>query len=111
MAVTLGTRKRRSESDEEELVDPNFKSDIETSDLRTLFKRHFEAQFEPLPEVRSTTIAPAEDEERGGGGDDSGSAWEGLSDEDEPAAELIQYNTSLTAISQSTKEEYKTYMV
>ena len=114
MSTVKRVRKRRIDTSEEGQQHQVTPDDIDSPDLQALFKKHFEAQFEPLPEKifslpsSSKNTEEAEDESNDC---DLCSTWEGLSDEDKPAPKLIQHGTSETAIPIMTNEEYKTFMV
>ena len=110
MAIMLGKRKRRSQLDEEAAGTEGTSNGSNDGDLQALFRKHFEAQFEPLPDTQHTPVPLASDIEKGNDGE-STSDWEGLSDENEPAMELIQHTTPWTARPEMTKEEYKIFMV
>lgn len=102
----------RNNSDGEKSVYESCTEDMEISELHKIFRKHFEAEFEPLPEARPVAITLTEEEEpEDDDGDASAAVWEGLSDEDKPVAELVQYNTSQTTMPEMTSEEYRTFMV
>ncbi|KAH0608251.1 uncharacterized protein H6S33_002303 [Morchella sextelata] len=105
MPAILKKRKRAAPKE-----DPDTKDTADGLDAMEIFRRHFESQFAPLPEVkgskkpkkavkgskpgkRAKTEIVQEDE----GEDDSGSEWEGLSEEEgdqkpaAPAPEVIHF--------------------
>ena len=80
-------------------------------DLQEIFRRHFEAQFQPLPQSKSTLIAKPTTEHEQPEGDESG--WEGISnDQDDIDIEIVEYTASTAAVKAAlTKEELKDFMV
>ena len=110
MPVALGKRKRRAEIADDGSDQKSSLNNGESQDLQALFRKHFEAQFEPLLETRPTPVPVAENEE-GNVIDESGSYWEGLSEEEEANAPLVQYTTSRTARPEMSREELKAFMV
>lgn len=111
--LTSGNRmKRRKPSDDPGAVDQNCIADMKVSDLDTLFKHHFEAQFEPLSESSLLPKTSAKDDEVEEGDSNAlSSEWEGLSDQDSQVAVLVQHHTSLKGTVENTSHEYKTFMV
>lgn len=83
MAPALGKRKRvakelpekRSKVSEE----VESESDGEELDAQEIFRRHFEAQFKPLPEVKKATKAVEPVVELDDEDDEEGSDWDGIS--------------------------------
>ena len=110
MAIVLGKRKRRSQLDEEPAETDIQSGGAHDGDPQTLFKKHFEASFEPLPDTQPIPVLTGGDANETKDGDSS-SDWGGLSDESEPAIKLIQHNESRTARPEMTKAEYKKFMV
>ena len=104
--------KRRKFSDDIGSVDQSCIADMEVSDLDTLFKKHFEAQFEPLSETSTLPKTSAKDDEvEEDESDTLSSEWEGLSDQDNQVAVLVQHHTALKGTAENTSHEYKTFMV
>lgn len=83
MSKVLGKRKTR------EVVE----SAEEVLDAQEIFRRHFEAQFKPLPVVAPVRAAPAaeEEDEVDVSEEEEGSEWDGLSEEDGMDALTLQY--------------------
>ena len=110
MAIKSGKKKRRSQLDDEAAEGGQLSDDIKDADLQALFRKHFETHFKPLPDTHRALVLPVGDTEEGNEGE-SMSDWEGLSDENEPVTELIQYTAPWTAKPELTREESKIFMV
>ncbi|SPO00503.1 uncharacterized protein DNG_03251 [Cephalotrichum gorgonifer] len=107
-------------------------TDAEEEAARAIFRKHFEAQFEPLPQKSSKAEKKAHDEDEddedfdGDSGSDSdgdeddgdssgedGEEWGGISDDDEPepAVEVVDYSASATSNTALLgKREHKAFM-
>lgn len=72
MAPVLGKRKARP-VDREPATEPE--------DAQAIFRRHFEAQFKPLPVAAKPVLAAGSEDETDSDGEDS--EWDGISDEDD----------------------------
>ncbi|KKA29272.1 hypothetical protein TD95_005460 [Thielaviopsis punctulata] len=81
--------------------------------VQDIFRRHFEAQFAPLPEPVKAPVVIEDDEEEDGK-DDGGDEWSGVSgedDSDEEAVEMVDHSTSTPRISMAMpKHERKAFM-
>jgi hypothetical protein len=91
MAPSLGKRKR---VDTDSKVKRSKKSpepaaaeieDAQELDAQEIFRRHFEAQFKPLPEIKKTVkaeeaVADAEESSAEESDEEQDSDWDGLSD-------------------------------
>jgi hypothetical protein len=88
MSKVLGKRKARE-------VEENA---TEVLDAQEIFRRHFEAQFKPLPVVAPVRAAPAvEEEDEDNLTDEEESEWDGISEEDGRATPIPQlHRVSLT---------------
>lgn len=107
MATNLGKRKRRTaestkasrqKQDEEEVT---FDQDAEE-----IFRRHFEAQFRPLPEVKNP-VKPVEKVEED---PEEESEWGGISDEDD-GVQIIEHTDIQARTAAMSKEQLKAFMV
>jgi hypothetical protein len=111
MSATLGKRKRavaephvkpkRSRSESEESQSPEI-------DAQEIFRRHFEAQFAPLPVVLKETkavenVTEEESEEY--------SEWGGISEPEEESVEVIEHSDAQSRMAAMSKEELKAFMV
>lgn len=109
----LDKRKRRNEldstsshGDDSEVWHP------QPPDFKALFKKHFEAKFEPLakddqgPPAQALLADEATNE-----GSESDSNWSGISDEDAPQAELIHHTTFYSTRTDVPRDEIKSFMV
>lgn len=110
MVLALGKRKRRSEVTEDEATPASAADEEASTKLQALLRKHFEAKFEPLPESRPLPV-----DDVGVVGDFSDesnvSEWEGLSDEGESHAEVVEHTTSIALRDEMSKEELKLFMV
>ena len=104
----LGKRKRNVLNTVE--LSSGYPTSGSQEDLQDVFKRHFEAQFQPLPNqaslvISKPTIALAQDTDS--------SDWDGLSSDDETEGiEVVEY-TAPTNVEKVDvpKEELKGFMV
>jgi hypothetical protein len=110
MAPTLGKRKRRTaEATEDNREDDGEGSASLELDAQEIFRRHFEAQFKPLPVVQKTVKepeeAPPEDES------EEDSEWDGISEEEETTVQVVEHVDAHSQIAAMSKEELKVFMV
>jgi hypothetical protein len=110
MAPTLGKRKRRTaEATEDNREDDGEDSASLELDAQEIFRRHFEAQFKPLPVVQKTVKvpeeAPPEDES------DGASEWDGISEEEETTVQVVEHVDAQSRMAAMSKEELKVFMV
>lgn len=109
-AIMLGKRKRSASNTATILAEDSSSSSQE--DLQEVFRRHFEAQFQPLPDqqplVPSTPTISAELDPEANNSD-----WDGLStDEEEAHIEVVEHITlSKAERAELSKEELKSFMV
>lgn len=106
--MALGKRRRREklkflEAAEETAPDPR------VPDLQALLQKHFEANFEPLPNVHTTENGDAS--QRFLANDSDTSDWEGISDDEAPYPETISHDQGATATEDICESELKAFMV
>jgi hypothetical protein len=77
-------------------------------DAQEIFRRHFEAQFKPLPAVPKFS-KPANDES--GDGSEGDSDWDGISDDEENAVQVVEHTERRARTAAMSKEELKSFMV
>jgi hypothetical protein len=109
MATSLGKRKRQFSTLENEEERPT--SDESSSsevDAQEIFRRHFEAQFKPLPVVRRTVVEveALEDDESG-----HESEWSGISEAEDGLVEVIEHTDAESRMAAMSKEELRSFMV
>ena len=109
MASMLGKRKRRApEASKIELREESEESDASELDAQEIFRRHFEAQFKPLPAAQEPSKAaaeePAEDSEEA-------SDWDGISDDEENGVQVVEHTEAHARTAAMSKEELKSFMV
>ena len=109
MPTTLGKRKRRMPKAAEE--DQRAGSD-EPDDsglvAQEIFRRHFEAQFKPLP-VAQKPAKPVEEEVEDESEDTSD--WDGISDNGENDVQVVEHTDAKSQMAAMSKEELKSFMV
>ena len=106
----LGKRKRSAPSTA--MVAPEDSASGSQEDLQEVFRRHFEAQFKPLPDQKPQ-MGPSKTTETDLGPDEDVSDWDGIStDEEELSIEVVEYATPIKAEKpELSKEELKGFMV
>jgi hypothetical protein len=109
MATTLGKRKLR----DAKATGNNIQDDSDDSrsfelNAQEIFRRHFEAQFKPLRQVEKPVKVLEEGLE-----DESEeeSEWDGISDPDEVAIQVVEHTDIQPRITSMSKDELKTFMV
>jgi hypothetical protein len=102
----LGKRKRRTPRKERK--GESEESDTEELDAQEIFRRHFEAQFKPLPATQKS-LKPADEELEDESEDDSD--WDGISDEEENAVQVVEHTEAQARTAAMSKEELKSFMV
>ncbi|TVY83854.1 Uncharacterized protein LSUE1_G005169 [Lachnellula suecica] len=118
MSTTLGKRKRvataaaqskirRSNSEDSENSEGSGRSGSPEMDAQEIFRRHFEAQFTPLPVVEKQTSQVKDESE-----DDSheDSEWGGISEPAEESVEIIEHSDAQSGMAAMSKEELKAFM-
>ena len=108
MATMLGKRKRQTGDITKREKEEHEESDISGLDAQEIFRRHFEAQFKPLPVARKPSKLVAEEL-----GDESeeGSDWGGLSDDEENEVQVVEHTEAQARTAGMSKEELKSFMV
>ena len=109
MATTLGKRKRvAAETQARVRRSEREESESPELDAQEIFRRHFEAQFKPLPVVQSTATQVenvSEDESS------EESEWDGISEPAEESVEVIEHSDAQSRMAAMSKEELKAFMV
>lgn len=108
MATNLGKRKRRTEEKAIASRDESSQSESEELDPQEIFRRHFEAQFKPLPVVQKAPVY-VESESDNESGDESN--WDGISDEEEDGVQVVEHANEASRVGAMSKEELKKFMV
>jgi len=108
MASMLGKRKRRTPDIPKGDRDESGESDASGLDAQEIFRRHFETQFTPLPAVQKSLKPVAEES-----ADESeeGSDWEGISEDEENAVQVVEHTEAHARTAAMSKEELKSFMV
>jgi hypothetical protein len=109
MAAILGKRKRNSAVTEAVYTDRSHqRPESPVVDPQEIFRRHFEAQFKPLPQIekpteRSPEVRSDDSEEE--------SDWEGISDEEENVVTVVEHQHAQSHMAPMSKDELKSFMV
>lgn len=82
-------------------------SESEELDAQEIFRRHFEAQFKPLPVFQKPIVLAEESEDESNEEND----WEGISDSEQNGVQVIEHTDALTRMAAMSKEELKSFMV
>ncbi len=107
----MGGRRKRERSIE--VADAPIESSTDSKgDLQEAFRRHFEAQFEPLPNLESSAL-PEQSHKLDLEEDSDESDWDGISSGEESVnIEVVDHTTPVRAErSELPKEEAKEFMV
>jgi len=69
--------------------------EIDETDTQDIFRKYFEATFEPLPERKPQPLSPSTDDEDDDEDDDGGSEWDGIPGDDGDAmkVQIIEHRT------------------
>jgi hypothetical protein len=109
MASLLGKRKRRApEAPKIERREESEESDASELDAQEIFRRHFEAQFKPLPVAQKSSKPAAEEV-----ADESEEEynWDGISDDEGNGVQVVEHTEALARTAAMSKEELKSFMV
>jgi hypothetical protein len=109
MASMLGKRKRRApEATKIEHREESEESDASELDAQEIFRRHFEAQFTPLPaaQICSKPVAKEALDEP-----EEDSDWDGISDDEENGVQVVEHTEAQVRTAAMSKEELKSFMV
>ncbi len=106
MSTMLGKRKRREAGVEKENI--SNASDSSEFDAQEIFRRHFEAQFKPLPAIKKQApiVEDASEDEP-----DDETDWDGISDDEEDGVQVVEHTDAQARTAGMNKEELKKFMV
>ena len=110
MAPLLGKRKRRLQLEDGSEEISAKELDPQEADYSALFRQYFEANFEPLPTLQLSGSSNVIDVSQDANADDE-SDWEGLSDQDDGLAKVIDYSAPKNGESGLSRDEFKAFMV
>ncbi|RFU32877.1 hypothetical protein B7463_g3477, partial [Scytalidium lignicola] len=110
MASTLGKRKREAAP----VAKGRSRSGSPTpgtieQDAQEIFRRHFEAQFKPLPTVKRKAVRPIEVESADEDNASEETDWEGIS-ADEGDVQVVEHTEKKVEIPRMSKTELKAFM-
>ncbi|KAG4432332.1 hypothetical protein IFR05_012182 [Cadophora sp. M221] len=106
MSTKLGKRKRATPKKEPAHRAESEESGSEEMDAQEIFRRHFEAQFKPLPTVtRGIVMEEVQQEES-----EEDSDWGGISDGEENGVQVVEHTDALSRMAAMSKEELKSFM-
>lgn len=121
MSAMLGKRKRDTvrvskKQIESQNEQPSSESESEALDAQEIFRRHFEAQFAPLPVVAKKgkvgKVEAEEESEEGSEGELEGeSDWDGISEEEDNGVQVVEHTDAQSRMAAMSKEELKSFMV
>jgi hypothetical protein len=108
MASMLGKRKRRTPEITKKDREQSEESDSSRLDAQEIFRRHFEAQFKPLPVAQKSSKQVAEEPD-----DESEKEpdWDGISDDQENGVPVVEHTEAQARTAAMSKEELKSFMV
>ena len=110
MAHLLGKRKRRLQLEDGSEEESAKELDLQQDGYSTLFRQYFEANFEPLPILQPSGSSNVTDAVRNANNDDE-TDWEGLSDEGDGPAKVIEYSAPQHRESGLSRDDFKSFMV
>ena len=106
------SRKRQEvESESNQSEDSDSGSESGELDAQEIFRRHFEAQFEALPQVVKPVVEDSEISGDSDQEDDEDEEWAGISGEEEDSVVVVQHTTTGAGSLGMTREELKAFMV
>lgn len=113
MASMLGKRKRETIKVSKRQVEADnnqeaTESDSEELDAQEIFRRHFEAQYAPLPVAPKKAKAAQQTAEDGS---EDESDWDGISDVEDGGVQVIEHTEAQSRMAAMSKEELKSFMV
>lgn len=99
------SRKRKRENGK-------FADDGAIEDARDVFRRHFEAQFEPLPEKNAVVPELEESEDHDEDTlDETDDEWTGLSDDESTAIQVVEHKDAGDELTSMSKAERRMLLV
>lgn len=110
MAPNLGKRKRRAQVAEADVINVQPRNDEVATVLQARLRQHFEEAFEPL-EVDQPPPANLSIGEGEMSSDNDDDDWDGLSENDEEATQIIHQSKLGSLKVDVPQEELKTFMV
>jgi hypothetical protein len=125
MSNPLGKRKRALEgvrvsrkrqevesgSDVSEGSDSESGSEDGVLDAQEIFRRHFEAQFEALPEIPKPTPADDGVSDESEEGDEEKEEWRGISEDEGSGVVIVQHTSNGSSTAGMSREELRAFMV
>jgi len=107
MSTTLGKRKRALHRKEPAQRAESEGSESEQLDAQEIFRRHFEAQFKPLPVVKKDIVMEEASQEES----EEDLDWDGISDGEADGVQVVEHTDALSRMAAMSKEELKSFMV
>ena len=108
--VKVSRKRQAAESSSEESEGSD--TDVAALDAQEIFRRHFEAQFEALPEVTKPVAEEGESEDDVED-DEEGEEeeWGGISENEDDGIVIVQHTSTGSSTAGMSKEELKAFMV
>ena len=103
MSSNLGKRKRRAVAPNTTEAEDKAAAEF----AQEVFRRHFEAQFQPLPETKKPKVVEEEIEEEE---EEEEEEWDGIS-EDENDVRIVEHTDAYARMAAMSKEQLKSFMV
>lgn len=107
-AEMLGKRNRREQVLDINSSEGSTSAEESASKFQARFRQHFEASFDPLDGFGQP---PSKESAIDSKSDGMESEWEGISDEDQVKAQIIQYQGPDISKPDISSDEFKTFMV
>lgn len=105
---TLGKRKRKQVSSLTSILDSTLEEE-QSDKLQAHFRQHFEASFQPLIDLHQQRSGKPKAKEEDD--DNNESEWDGIPDEEQIEAQVIQYQDSIGSNPSLPSDEFRSFMV
>ena len=110
MATNLGKRKRGvADAPSSKKPDDSQEPGSPVLNAQEIFRRHFEAQFKPLPATPKPTLEVVEHDSDDEPEEDS--EWDGIPSEEENEIQVIEHRDNDSKLAMMSKSELKAFMV
>ncbi|KAI6715992.1 hypothetical protein PZA11_002374 [Diplocarpon coronariae] len=106
MSALLRKRKRRDVEETKTQRVASEEPGVEELNAQEIFRRHFEAQFKPLPVIQQAAIIDRVSQD----GSEEESDWGGISDGETNDVQVIEHTDAQTRMAAMSKEELKSFM-
>lgn len=108
--VKVSRKRQAAESSSEESEGSD--TDVSALDAQEIFRRHFEAQFEALPEITKPVAAEGESEDDIEDDEpEEEEEWGGISENEDDGIVIVQHTSTGSRTAGMSREELKAFMV